>query len=298
VIGNEIEGKYRGISFENSTGNLIANNMVYLCINEGLYDYTGAGNLFCYNSVYMQDGTAFGSRLLNRTIIKNNILFQDGPDSTSFAILFANTVADSITSDYNDLYAPYGTVCFFDHTWLRTLADYQTATGLDLHSINADPNYVSVTVPFDLHIADPSPCDEAGIPVPGITTDIDGDPRDPITPDIGADEIAIVGPPGVVDDLIITLSSTTDDSTNITLFWSPTENTQQYHIYKSTTDPGSGFALLGSTADTTYTDFSVIINELKGFYYVTADNQSLDIGTSKIYTPGINSHIGNHTRSR
>ncbi len=102
-------------------------------------------------------------------------------------------------------------------------------------------------------------------------------------------EIAVILP-GTVDDLLITLSSGTDDSTNITLLWSPTENAQQYHIYKSTTAPDSGFALLGSTTDTTYVDTDAIILESTSFYYVTADNELLDSGVARSISPFRVSH--------
>ena len=163
-------------------------------------------------------------------------------------------------------------------TSYTTLLDWQTATGWDANSISADPFFVSPSIPFDLHVDFPSPIDSAGTPIAEITIDFDGDPRDPVTPDIGADEFA-AAQPETVDDLVITLSTTTDDSTNITLIWSPALNAQQYHIYKSS-DPYTGFTLIGSTPDTTYTDTSAIISEIKSFYYITTDNQPTQTGIS------------------
>ena len=54
-------------------------------------------------------------------------------------------------------------------------------------SIAAQPSFVSAT---DLHLLSSSNCglDGGGAPVTGITDDIDGDSRNPVTPDIGADE--------------------------------------------------------------------------------------------------------------
>jgi hypothetical protein len=136
---------------------------------------------------------------------------------------------------------------------------------------------MSISAPYNLHVNLPSPVDSAGIPIAGITNDFDGNLRNSAHPDIGADEVGVASPPGVVDDLIITLSGFTDDRTNITLSWSPALNAQQYHIYKSTTSPESGFVLIGSTTDNTYTDSNAIVGQIKSFYYVTADNESLDL---------------------
>jgi hypothetical protein len=49
---------------------------------------------------------------------------------------------------------------------------------------------MSVVAPFDLHIDANSPCVGAGIPIAGITVDFDGEPRDPVAPCLGADEVA------------------------------------------------------------------------------------------------------------
>src|SRR2546430_11780065 len=65
-----------------------------------------------------------------------------------------------------------------------TLSRSRSGTGQDINSIQADPLFVSTT---NLHLACDSPADDAGTPVAGITTDIDGQPRDAIRPDVGAD---------------------------------------------------------------------------------------------------------------
>jgi hypothetical protein len=105
-----------------------------------------------------------------------------------------------IESDYNLYYqnagpfgqypAPYpnGTTA----TFATTLADWQSATGHDPNSRFGDPLFVSST---DAHIDSTfghlSPADSMAIPWPGITMDIDGQPRDTSFPDAGADEFSI-----------------------------------------------------------------------------------------------------------
>ena len=67
-----------------------------------------------------------------------------------------------------------------------TLASWQGATGKDTASFLGDPLFVAPA--NNLHIMCGSPGDDAGMPVAGITTDFDGQMRDAMTPDIGADE--------------------------------------------------------------------------------------------------------------
>jgi len=66
------------------------------------------------------------------------------------------------------------------------LADLQTASGKDAHSISVDPTFNSAT---DLHTLNAF-LDDAGTTVAGITDDIDGETRSATTPDIGADEFS------------------------------------------------------------------------------------------------------------
>jgi parallel beta-helix repeat protein len=269
IVGNEITNAPTGIYCAMGRGNLIANNMVYETTTAGLWSYYGLDDSFYYNSVYTDTLKALLVRQSTNPIIENNILFQNGTGN-AFAFYVQSSITNP-TSNYNDLYAPNAYVGYYS-SLQTTLLDWQSASGLDPNSISINPNFVSAAAPFDLHVNESSPVDGAGIPIAGITTDFDGDTRHPSTPDIGADEFGVAGPPGMVIDLIITLSSSTDDSTNITLIWSPAENAQQYHIYKLT-EPYGGFGLIGSTTDTTYTDTNAIISEVKSFYYVTSDNQ-------------------------
>jgi hypothetical protein len=177
-------------------------------------------------------------------------------------------------SDFNNLYAPSGYVGYAPPAGnYQTLAEWQAGTGWDVSSISADPSFVSTSSPEDLHIDPPSPVNGAAYPLPDINIDIDYQSRDPYTPDIGADEFT--GHPDPISDLVITMSSSIDDSTDVTLTWSPMPGAQQYYIYKSTTNPTSGFVLIGSTAETTYVDTDAIIDESICFYYVTSDNESM-----------------------
>ena len=141
------------------------------------------------------------------TNVLNNILLNTqtrtgstggGGESVAYGILpatFAN-----LTSNYNDLFVsgPNGVVGLTGGLTSTaqtttagtgvvrtTLADFQTATGKDANSVSVDPLFVSDT---DLHLQITSPVRDAGTPIAGVTTDIDGNTRTGAT-DIGADEL-------------------------------------------------------------------------------------------------------------
>jgi len=277
ILGNEISGGSlgltNGIFCRNGSRNLIANNMIYQSTLAGINSNSGTNDQFYFNSIFMSSGTALRFSYSNNTVAKNNICFMQGSGDDYAITITHNLSSYPVISDYNDLYAPGNDVGIYLATHCATLGDWQTATSMDAHSICANPNFVSISIPYNLHVTPPSPVDGAGTPIVGITTDLDGDVRNAVTPDIGADEFAPAGPPEAIDDLIITLSGSTDDSTNITLFWSPVVGAVQYHVYKSTTDPATGYALIGSTAATSYTDTNAIPGIVKSYYYVTADNE-------------------------
>jgi len=92
-----------------------------------------------------------------------------------------------IQSDNNCLYSSVNTA-YWTVPQL-SLADFQLASGLDANSVSGDPLFTSVS---DLHVA-AGILDAAGTPLALVQEDIDGDLRDPSTPDIGADEFLFNG---------------------------------------------------------------------------------------------------------
>jgi len=280
VLGNQIEGNYYGINDYYGTRILIANNMISNTGYHGIREYFGTDNSYYYNSVYTTSPVGTGTRAAIylgysiNTMVKNNIFYQGatgGPTTAKYAIIL--TPPDLVTyptvCDYNDLYAPNVNVGIFNLSW-QTLVQWQSASGLDAHSISREPSFVSLATPFDLHINELSPVIGAGTHIDRVTTDFDGDVRDLVTPDIGADEFAPAGPPPEIDDLVITLTGAV--LRHVTLQWTSVPGAIQYHIYKSTTNWQSGFVLLYSTTGTEYTDSNAVTGNTKSFYYVTADN--------------------------
>jgi hypothetical protein len=271
AVCNEITDASNGIYNDGGDRNESINNIIYDTGNQGIIAENGNDNRYYYNSIYVTAYEAFYKWNAYGTIVMNNILYASGSGHAFY--VWGDLTIYTMTSDYNDLYAPIGGVGFYSSGGVRqTLAQWQAATGLDAHSISADPCFVSIASPFDLHIQEASPTITAGTPISDMTDDFDGDPRDLVTPDIGADEYTVLAPPGIVNDLTITICRTSSDSINITLAWSMTENAVQYHIYNSL-EPYSGFLLLGSTTDTTYVYTDALIGEMKNFYYVTSDSQ-------------------------
>lgn len=152
---------------------------------------TGTGN-FVYNSVLLTEDAfpsstamyiAGGTANLANNIFAN--MSTAGATSKRYCIYRSS---GTILSDYNDLYIDNAGTNNFTGYYTAdqaTLANWQTASGnMDLHSIAVDPTFVSNT---DLHTTNQA-LNGAGTPISGITIDIDTDPRDPVTPDMGADE--------------------------------------------------------------------------------------------------------------
>ncbi len=125
--------------------------------------------------------TNFTFRCLNsdNLNIQNNIIANTGG---GYAVSFVNTYAN-IISDYNDYYITGAKLSQYENVDKITLADFQTATNRDAHSVTINPGFVSST---NLH-ATSILMNNSGTPL-SVLDDIDGDVRSVSTPDMGADE--------------------------------------------------------------------------------------------------------------
>ncbi len=168
----------------------------------------GGANEFYNNTILVLDpslaavpysSSAFGSfagavPMVTRNNVLANFNLGTSPPSAHTAIWDANTTAGFLTSNNNDLVGfPIGlngTATYSDF-----LADWQTNNpGLDGSSTDEAPNFIDpLVIPNNLHIDTgfPTALDGGALPIAGITTDFDGDPRDAISPDMGADEFTI-----------------------------------------------------------------------------------------------------------
>ena len=110
-------------------------------------------------------------------IYNNNIVNKGG----GYAFYIAG--GSVYSANYNNLYTS-GTYIGYYSGGYTSLSNWKTGTGYDANSKNVDPGYTSAN---DLHVS-ASGINGAAVPITGINDDIDGNFRDPITPDIGADE--------------------------------------------------------------------------------------------------------------
>jgi hypothetical protein len=205
-----------GILAANGTGTY-KNNMVQMGVDAsgadittgyaiwGIYD-AGAQSDFYNNTVYVggsnvissSNSFAFASDLTSGTrAYKDNIFWNarsnaSGPGKNYAMSLSATAGA---TSDFNDLFAS-GTGGFVGRlasTDEATLSNWQTATGLDAHSVSANPQLVTpngTTTTVDLHLSsDSSAVANMATPLAAVTNDFDNDLRSATAPDIGADEL-------------------------------------------------------------------------------------------------------------
>ena len=199
-----------GLNIAGSGGGEVSNNFVALSGGTGatqseiygIYDNsaTGATYTIYYNSVNITGSpTSFvttwafyrGSTSTTNYVLKNNIFANQRTAATGSSYngaIYVNQ-SGSFTSDYNDLYAAgttYAPIGFYNGSYKTSFANWQASfTGCDTNAVNVLPQFTSNT---DLHLLS-SNCGIDGKATPiAITKDYDGQTRDAIHPDIGADE--------------------------------------------------------------------------------------------------------------
>ncbi|WP_417612588.1 CARDB domain-containing protein [Owenweeksia hongkongensis] len=180
-----------------SARGLIANNFVTVGDSSasnsnfvGMRYFGGSYTDIFYNSFNHASNVGEAVQLFSSSTIdvKNNIM---AATNGGYALESNMSPAAFDAMDHNDFYSSGANL--FNYTFsnigtIATLASWQGQTGLDANSIVADPLFVSSV---DLHV-NQSALDSAAIPVAQITVDIDGQLRDPVNPDIGADEISFL----------------------------------------------------------------------------------------------------------
>lgn len=162
--------------------NLVANNMIYLhspSQNCGMVSAGSNIDIF-YNTVKIAAGNTQATGIILKGSgynVKNNNLV-----STGYTYYLSYPTAPQI-SDYNNLYTT-GPYLGYYMANRATLADFQSATGKETNSINVCPKFWTGS---NLHLYT-NDLNNIGTPLTTIQNDIDGDQRDSISPDIGADE--------------------------------------------------------------------------------------------------------------
>lgn len=124
----------------------------------------------------------------NNVSIQNNIFTQTQNSTMPMVRVRENALSGTVTWSNNLYYKNGNSPVFLDDniTWEDlTFEQWQTQTGQDNNSLQANPSFDA-----QWHIQAGSPCIDAGVVLPGITTDFEGQIRNGI-PDIGADEYGI-----------------------------------------------------------------------------------------------------------
>lgn len=221
ITTNNTNVNFRGIEVPTQGKADILNNMVRLGIRpdgssltnairiDGIMKGSTANSSIFYNSVYI-GGTGVSASTNNTSAIRkettsgtddirNNIFINNRSNATTGGLhnaIWVNGLAN-LTFEHN-IYGYGGTGGNFvatNSTGTSFAATYTSGwnIGADITSKAADPLFIDATGPaatVDLHIttAAVSPANGAAVPLNLALDDIDGDTRDPLTPDVGADE--------------------------------------------------------------------------------------------------------------
>lgn len=238
ITGNEIygvgtSGWYYGIYLGQSDGSssqrgLVANNMVQVgkpgttSTMYGIYS-TNSGFMDIYgNNILVSEGgtssRAYYATSGGATEVMNNNFVNY---TAGYGVYVVSPFSIS-EMDNNNIHSPGGSVGYFGGDQL-TLADWQTASGFDVNSMDNDPLYHGND---DLHV-----CADtlygAGITHPTVTTDFDGQPRG-TTPDIGADEFSPLSSSFLGDDISLCVGDSVQlsaGSPTSTILWSTGDTT-------------------------------------------------------------------------
>lgn len=244
----------------NGTSGIVANNMITIPAGTGMYIGDCVDLKIFYNTIKCYSSSSGDVALIYSTGVnlKNNIFVQLADFAAS--TLTYNVISSQIISNHNNFYFLSSYMLrYLEHGLISTFSEYKSLTGQDLNSVSKAVNFVSQN---DLHLFGTSIGDEdlVGIPLAEVTDDIDGNPRDPVYPYMGADEGDVVLP--------IELASFTSQvsNSNVILNWTTTteKNNSGFEIQRRGPENewtiigfAEGNGSSGTPKDYTFTDMNL-----------------------------------------
>ncbi len=168
---------------------LTANNFVFCSASSatGIDLYASNYQRVVYNSVNMTGASTNAFYTYAGSSNTNNIVNNNFANHGGGYTYYIQSPEGVGLSNYNNHYTTGSTLAYWGGN-RATLADLQSASSKEGNSKSVLPGFYSAS---NLHTISP-PLDSAGAVIADITDDIDGDLRDPNSPDIGADEFSII----------------------------------------------------------------------------------------------------------
>lgn len=228
-------------------------------------------------SILSNSTNSFGIRMqgnmTNNQITSNNIYL---PNIGTGLYLGSSQL---VSSDFNNIYSPLGNIGNLNGQNASTLASWKIISGKDANSISVDPIYLSSS---DLHSCQMQ-LSGAGKHMNSVLFDIDGQPRNPAKPYIGADVFMNLNDflPNEIkkctgDSILLEATSVPNESTSNLWqpgsFTSPAIHVLAPGVYYLTVTTGCGTAtdsVLLTDVDYPISDFSIVQNNYtkKVYFY-------------------------------
>lgn len=185
----EVTGSYNAVHFSSCpTSSLIFRNNFVATTSTNI-DISWTSNAqIVNNSFHNISGTGYNIDLasnITNLSIYNNAMRNSGGNYCLYS--YDDIDTNEIHMNYNTFYTT-GSFVVKENNVDYNLTDWQLQTGLETNSQYVDPLFTTDT---DLHILNATALNQAGTPLASVTDDIDGELRNVLAPDIGADEFTV-----------------------------------------------------------------------------------------------------------